>query len=67
MLTVFHMGAFDLLGGLVALRHLHAVADPAHVDLGNWGTLPGVDALRENYNIELAVNLDGIALRRSWR
>src|SRR5262249_12818826 len=61
-LAVLHVGAFHLLGRLVALRHLYAVADPAHVDLGGRGTLAGVEAFGVEDDVELAVEFDDIAL-----
>ena len=59
--AVFHMGAFDLLGRLVALCHLYAVADPTHVDLGGGRALAGVEALGIENDVELAVEIDDIA------
>ena len=60
--AVLDIGAFDLLGGLVALRHLYAVADPAHVHLGGGGALARMKAFGIEDDIELAVDLDDIAL-----
>ena len=61
MFTVFHEGALDLFGGLVALGDLYAVADSAHVDLGGRGALAGVKAFGIEDGIELAVDFDDIA------
>ena len=38
-------GALDLIGGLVAFGHLGAVADSAHFDLADRGSLAGMDVL----------------------
>ena len=57
-----HMGAFDLLGGLVALRGLYPVADPAHVDLGGRCALAGMETLGVEDDVELAFEFDDIAL-----
>ena len=62
VLTVLHMGALDLLGGLVTLCGLYPVADPAHVDLGGRRALAGVKAFSVENDIELAVKIDDIAL-----
>src|SRR3954447_20170302 len=64
VLAVFHMGSFDLLGRLVALRHLYAVADPAHVDLGGGGALARVEAFGVENDVELVVEFDDIALAK---
>ena len=56
VLAVLHMGALDLLGGLVALRGLYPVADPAHVDLGGRRALAGMEAFSVENDIELAVD-----------
>jgi hypothetical protein len=61
-LAILHIGALDLLGGLIALRHLYAVADPAHVHLGGWGALAGVEALGAEHDVELSVDFNDIAL-----
>ena len=52
----------DLVGGLVALRNLHPVADPAHFDLADRGSLAGMDVLGGQNHIKLAVLLDDVAL-----
>src|SRR6266481_6969417 len=52
----------DLVGGLVASRNLHAVADPAHFDLADRGSLAGVDVFGGQNHIKLAVLLDDVAL-----
>src|SRR6202022_4108921 len=48
--------------GLVALRNLHPVADSAHFDLADRGSLAGVDVLGGQNYIKLAVLLDDVAL-----
>src|SRR5262249_14458420 len=62
MLAIFHVGALDLLGRLEALRHLHAVADAAHIDLGGGGPLAGMKAFGVEDDVELALEFDDIAL-----
>src|SRR3954470_2665190 len=62
MLAVLDMGALDLLGGLVGLLGFHAVADPAHVDLGGRRALAGMEALCIHDDIELAVDIQDVAL-----
>src|SRR5262249_43725307 len=62
MLAILHVGAFDLLGRLEALRHLYAVADAAHVDLRGGGALAGMEAFGIEDGIELALEFDDIAL-----
>ena len=52
----------DLVGGLVALRNLHAVADPAHFDLADRGSLAGMDVFGGQDDVKLAVLLDDVAL-----
>jgi hypothetical protein len=65
VLPVLHEGALDLLGGAVALRHLHAVRDAAHVELGHRGALAGVDVLGRQDDVEPAVDIDDVALAES--
>src|SRR5262245_17500212 len=62
MLAILHIGPLDLLGGLVTLGDLNAVAEAAHVDLGRRGSLAGMEALGVQNDVELAVDLDDIAL-----
>ena len=68
---IFHvldMGALDLVGGLVAHLGLHAVGNPAHIDLGGGGALAGMKIFRVEDDIELAVEIDDIAFAElSWR
>ena len=40
---VFDLGALDLLGGPLALRDLHPVGNPAHIDLGDGRPLAGMN------------------------
>ena len=65
--VIFDVRALDLVGGLVTLRGLHAVGNPAHIHLRGRGALAGVKILSGEDDIELAVNVDDIALaeRRS--
>ena len=62
VLAVFDESALDLLGGPVALGHLHAIGDAAHVELRDGRTLAGVDVLRRQDDVEPAVHVDDIAL-----
>ena len=62
VLAILDDGALDLLDGLVALRNLHAVADAAHVDLGGRGALAGMEAFGGQNDVELAVDVENIAL-----
>ena len=64
MLAILHVSAFDLFGRLVALGHLYAVADPAHVDLGRRGALAGMEAFGVENDVELVVEFDDIALAK---
>jgi hypothetical protein len=52
----------DLVGGLVALRNLHAIADPAHFDLADRSSLAGMDVFGGEDDVKLAVLLDDVAL-----
>src|ERR1700682_6680077 len=52
----------DLVGGLVALRNLHAVADAAHFDLADRGSLAGRNVLGGQNHVKLAVLLNNVAL-----
>src|SRR5690349_1698143 len=60
--AVFDGGLLDLVGGLVALGHLHAIADTAHFDLADRGSLAGMDVFGAEDDIEPAVLLDDVAL-----
>ena len=62
MLAVLDEGALDLLGGPVALGDLHPVGDPAHVELGHRRALAGMDVLGRQDDVELAVDVDDVAL-----
>ena len=59
---VLDMGALDLVGGLVALGGLHAVRNPAHIDLGGRSALAGMKIFCGKNDIEFAVDVDDIAL-----
>jgi hypothetical protein len=61
VLAVLDMGALDLLGGAVALGHLHAVGNAAHVELGDGRALAGMDVLGGQDHVELAVLVDDVA------
>ena len=61
VLVVLDEGALDLVGGLKAQRHLHAIGDAAHVHLGHWRALAGMDALDGDNDPEFAVDFDDIA------
>jgi hypothetical protein len=56
------MGALDAFGGLVALLGLHAVGNPAHIDLGRGRALAGMETLGIEDDIEFAFDLDDISL-----
>ena len=61
VLAVLDEGALDLIGGLEAQRHLHAVGNAAHVHLGHRRAFAGVDVLGGDDDPELAVDFDDIA------
>jgi len=50
------------IGSLVALLGLHAVGNPAHIDLRGRGALAGMKTFRVEDNKKLAVDIDDIAL-----
>src|SRR5437762_10747749 len=52
----------DLVGGLVASRNLHPVADASHFDLADRGSLAGMDVFGGQNHVKLAVLLDDVAL-----
>ena len=52
----------DLVGGLVAFRNLHAIADPAHFDLADRSSLAGMDVFGGEDDVKPAVLLDDVAL-----
>ena len=58
---VLDVGALDLLGGPVALRGLHAVADAAHVDLRGRRALAGMEVFGAQDDVELVVDLENVA------
>ncbi|MCY1303586.1 hypothetical protein D9M70_533000 [compost metagenome] len=62
MLAVFDEGALDLLGRAVALGDLHTVGNAAHVDLGHRRALARVEVLGGKHDIELAVDVENVAL-----
>jgi hypothetical protein len=51
-----------LVRGLVAFGDFHPVADSAHFDLADRGSLAGMDVLRSQNHVKLAVLLDDVAL-----
>src|ERR1700730_2141249 len=57
-----HKGPLDLIGGLVALRGLHAIAQSSHIYLGNWRSLAWVDVFGGQDHIEPAVEVDDVSL-----
>ena len=59
---VFNERALNLFGRTPAFRHLHAIDDAAHVDLGDRRTLARVEVFSRQHDIELAVHIDDIAL-----
>src|SRR5262249_53271644 len=61
-IAVLDGGLLDLIGGLVALGHLHAVADAAHLDLADRGSLAGMDVFGAEDDVELAILLNDVAL-----
>ena len=58
---VLDMRALDLVGGFVAHLGLHAVGNPAHIDLGGGCALARMKIFRIEDNVELAVEIDDIA------
>ena len=63
VILVLDEGALDLLGGLEAVGHLHAVGKAAHVDLRRRRALAGMKAFGRKDDAELTVlPLDDIAL-----
>jgi hypothetical protein len=61
--AVIDFGLFDHFDRAPAEGHLHAVRDAAHIDLGHRVALAGVDVLRREDHVELAVLvLDDVAL-----
>ncbi len=62
VLAVFDEGALDLFGRAVAFGDLHAVGNAAHVDLGDRRALARMEVLRGKNDIELAVNVENVAL-----
>ena len=64
MLAVLDIGRLDLLGRAVALRHLHAVRNAAHVELRHRRAFSRMDVLGEKDDIELAVLVDDIAFAK---
>src|SRR3984957_14742123 len=59
--VVLDKGALDLIGGLEAQRHLHAIGNAAHIHLGHRCALAGMDALDGDNDPEFAVYFDDIA------
>ena len=61
VLALLHIGTLHLLGGAVALRNLHPVADAAHVELRHRRALAWVDVFGKEDHIKLAVLIDDVA------
>ncbi len=59
---VFDESALNLFRRAPALRNLDAIDDAAHVDLRHRRALAGVEILRGENDIELAVHVENIAL-----
>ena len=57
-----HVGTFHLVRRLVALRGLHAIAKPSHIDLGDRCSLAGMDVFCGQDHVELAVEIDDVSL-----
>ena len=60
--AVFNEGALDLFGGAPALGNLHAIGNAAHVHLGNGRALAGVEVLRGENSVKLAIDFENVAL-----
>jgi hypothetical protein len=60
VVAVVDEGALHLLGGAVALGHLHPVGDAAHVQLGHRRALAGVNVFDAQDDVELAVDINGV-------
>ena len=60
--AVLNVGALHLFGGLVALDGLHAVGEPAHLDLRRRRALAREKALGGKHAVELPVVFEDIAL-----
>src|SRR5262249_12896880 len=54
-------GALEAVGRLVALVYFHSIRDTAHLQLGDRRSLAGMDVLRRQHDIKLAVLLDDVA------
>src|ERR1700688_3222051 len=61
VLAVLDKGALDLVGGLEAHRHLHAVRNAADIHLGHRRALAWVDIFGGDDDPEFAVDFDDIA------
>ena len=61
-IVILDGGLLDLVGGLVAFRNLHAIADPAHFDLADRSSLAGMDIFGGEDDVKPAVLLDDVAL-----
>ncbi len=60
-ILVLDEGLLDAVGGAQAFDGLHAVGNAAHFQMGDGGALAGMDVLRREHEIELAVLLEDIA------
>ena len=58
-------GALDLFCGTITLGYLHAVADAAEVQLRGWCALARKGAVGSEDDIELAIDIDDVALAQS--
>ena len=63
VVVIFDEGALDLFRRLVAIRGLHPIGQPAHVDLRRRRALAGMEAFCGEHDVKLAVlSLENIAL-----
>ena len=62
MFAFLDRGTLDLLGRLVALLRLYAIADPAHVNLRGRRAFAGMEAFGVEHDVKLTVEVEDIAL-----
>ena len=60
--VVFNVGALDLVRCLVTLGGLHAIRNPAHIDLGRRRALAWMKIFCGKNDIKFAVDVHDIAL-----